>query len=189
MPRRIIGLCGYAQSGKDTAGLFLGGDHGFVRDAFADDLKKALLMIDPFVPVDHPVRYVRLGTLVTAVGWDDAKANPEVRRLLGATGTEAGWMLHGKRLWIDRVAERARALGADRSLVVTDVRFPEEEEWLRESGGVLIEVRRPGVGPLDGANGDHSSEAISKLHPDAVLLNDGAVSDLRQKVDALVATL
>lgn len=189
MPQRsIVGLCGFAQSGKDTVGRFLVEDHGFARDAFADDLKKALLAIDPLIPVDHPVRHIRLGVLVGHLGWDEAKANPEVRRLLGATGTEAGWMIHGKRLWIDRVDERQHALPPEQSLVVTDVRFPEEQDWLDEKSGTLIEVRRPGVGPLAGALGAHSSEATSKLHPDVVIVNDGSLLDLQQKVAAFLTT-
>lgn len=188
MPTRtIIGLSGFAQSGKDTVGRFLVRDHGYVRDAFADDLKRALLAINPYIPVDGALEH--LEPLVRRVGWDEAKKNPEVRRLLGATGTEGGWQIHGKRLWVDRVHERLRALPPGQPLVVTDVRFPEEQDWLSENGGLLVEVVRPAVERLPGALGTHSSEATWKLQPDAIVLNNGSIADLERDVVRLLDSL
>lgn len=189
MPQRIIiGLCGFAQSGKDTVGRFLVDGHGYARDAFADDVKRALLAIDPIIDIVDGVQ-MRLSSGVALVGWDRAKLNPEVRRLLTATGTEAGWMIHGKRLWVDRVHERMLALPAGDPLVVTDVRFPEEQDWLTENGGILAEVVRPGDGPLAGALGAHASEATSKLKPDVTLVNDGTIADLERKTSELLDSL
>lgn len=188
MPQRaIIGLCGFAQSGKDTVGRFLVEDHGYARDAFADDLKRALLEINPFVPIDGELE--RLRDLVERVGWDDAKQNAEVRRLLGTTGTEGGWKIHGKRLWIDRVDERLRALPAGQPLVVTDVRFPEEQDWLTENGGLLVNVVRPAIEALPGELGKHSSEATWMLRPDVTLLNKGTIADLGIDVARLLDSL
>ena len=50
-PRSVlIGLCGYAAAGKDTAARVLIDEFFFQRVAFADPIKAALLALDPFVP-------------------------------------------------------------------------------------------------------------------------------------------
>ena len=55
---------------------------------------------------------------------------------------------------------------------------PEKAAAIREMGGVIIEVRRPGVGPLSG----HKSEVLPIDDPDHVLHNDGTIDGLRLQV-------
>ena len=45
----IIGLAGYAQSGKDTVAKFLVENHGFERVAFADPIRDLLYELNPIV--------------------------------------------------------------------------------------------------------------------------------------------
>src|SRR6266511_6207822 len=88
---RLIGLTGYAQSGKDSVAGFLK-DYGYQRVAFADGVREALLALDPFLvpfpPIIPSAIPPRLSALVAGVGWDEAKKHPEVRRLLQRLGTE-----------------------------------------------------------------------------------------------------
>lgn len=181
----VLGLTGFARAGKDTVANRLVEAHGFARDAFADDIKRAALAIDPWVSEDRDGTFRRLSEIVSAIGWDAAKANPEVRRIVNTTGTEAGWMIHGKRLWIDRVEERLHALPAGVPLVITDVRFPEEEEWLRGNQGWIVEVVRPGNLGATGANAQHSS-VTSEVLADLRIVNDGSLEELYYKVDHLM---
>ena len=92
----IVGLTGYAGSGKDTAaqGLI---DIGYTRLAFADPMRDGLLAINPWVCVDprcelgYPAEFQRLRRIIDRMGWDSAKrAYPEVRELQQHFGTEAG---------------------------------------------------------------------------------------------------
>ncbi|MGV2386745.1 MAG UNVERIFIED_CONTAM: hypothetical protein LOD86_15970, partial [Thermobifida fusca] len=68
-------------------------------------------------------------------------------------------------------------------VVVTDVRYRNEALALRNRGFTLVWVQRPGVGP---ANGHPSETDIPVELADAVLLNDGNLSELHARVDALV---
>ena len=188
MTTRIIALTGLARSGKDTVGQHLV-TRGFTRVALADELKKAALALDPLVPdVDPadptitPSGYVRLSEYVFAFGWEDAKTNPEVRRTLQRLGTEAGWMFHGKDLWTQRV-EGVMA-ESDGPFVITDLRMPHEAEWVRCLGGAIWRVERPGTG-LAAAQGTHVSEA-GGFDVDRVVVNDGTLEQLHEKVDALL---
>lgn len=190
MTTRIIALTGLARSGKDTVGQHLV-TRGFTRVALADELKKAALALDPLVPDmdpadptqgDFPTGHVRLSEYVAALGWEDAKTNPEVRRTLQRLGSEAGWMFHGKDLWTQRV-ENVMA-ESDGPFVITDLRMPHEAEWVRSLGGEIWRVERPGTG-LAAAQGTHVSEA-GGFDADRVLTNDGTLEQLYEKVDALL---
>lgn len=191
----VIGFTGFAESGKDTAADYLAETHGFTRDAFANDLRGAALTLDPWViehrSERHPGWPVRLSELIADLGWNRAKEeNPEVRRILQVIGSEIGWQLHGKRCWVNRVADRYDLLAPGERLAISDVRFPHEEDWLREIDGILVRVDRPGHVNATGDNAGHVSEAwIKKLTPDVVLVNDGTIADLHAKLDQLMTDL
>ena len=73
----IIGLTGYARSGKDTVANYLVEHHGYTRVAFADAIRDALYELNPYI-----ANNLRVAEVVDDYGWDIAKTNPEVRRLL-----------------------------------------------------------------------------------------------------------
>ena len=62
-------------------------------------------------------------------------------------------------------------------VVQESVRFANEADAIRVRGGVVLEVRRPGVGPVNG----HVSEALPTT-PDFVIQNTGTLADLESKV-------
>lgn len=107
------------------------------------------------------------------------------RELLQTLGTEWGRGLVRSDIWL-RVAEqrleRATTAGFTR-VAFADVRFDNEAEWIRQLGGVVIWITRPG----DAACREHVSEAgISPNLVDFSVANDGTLDDLRRKA---VATL
>ncbi|AWY07629.1 deoxynucleoside monophosphate kinase [Streptomyces phage Yosif] len=181
-PTLLIGLSGYAGSGKDEAAASLVAG-GWRRDAFADRLRRCLYALNPFIPTYPDVGLVRLANLVDAYGWDRAKREfPEIRSLLQRYGTEAGREILGENIWVD-------ALFADfepeaEALVITDVRFPNEAQRVSEAGGVMVRINRPGVGPATAPDGSvHKSDvALDDWDFDAVVDNDGTIEDLHAKL-------
>ena len=180
----LVGLIGRARSGKDTAAAALVEERGFTRLAFADPLREIALALDPFVgspalPGDlAPFRGVRLSTAIDALGWERAKDTiPEVRRLLQRLGTEGGRAVLGENVWVD--AAFAKVTATDGPVVFTDVRFPNEADAIREAGGLLLRVVRPGVAPVAA----HASEtALDGYEVDADVWNDGTVADLHATI-------
>lgn len=126
---------------------------------------------------------MRLSTIVAEKGWDEAKAIPEVRRTLQRIGSEAGWMIHGKNLWIDLAASKITG-----PAVITDMRFAHEISWLTSRCGRLWRIERPGnTSSLTGAAATHASEAGDLgREPDATIVNDGTLEELAARVDALM---
>ncbi|WP_436739960.1 hypothetical protein [Streptomyces sp. BBFR102] len=177
----IVGLSGYSRSGKNSAAEALV-QYGWKQAAFADKLREFLLAVDPVIPGPYGSGLLRLSALIKDVGWEYAKDHyPEVRALLQRTGTEAGRKLLGPNVWVDAFLAQHTDTPA---LVVTDCRFPSEAQAIADRGGVLIRVRRPGVGPAKDKMGRvHESEvALDGWAFDHTLINDGSVRDLHLKL-------
>lgn len=168
--RQIIGLCGYAGAGKDTAAAGLIAD-GWLRVAFADGVREALLALNPEIALADLSGY-----LIHWEGWDNLKANvPPVRELLQRMGTEAGRNIHGPDCWINIAKRKIDASTAN--VVITDVRFANEADAIRSWGGKVVYIERPGVGPVNG----HVSEALD-FEPDERLLNDSTPQLLQDEL-------
>lgn len=172
----LVGLTGYAGVGKDEAakGLIAA---GWTRQAFADPVRSMALAIDPLVQGAGHVD--SLSWFVGQVGWDRAKAIPDVRRFLQRLGTDGVRAHLGADAWV-----RAFDLARDRRVdtVAPDVRFPNEADHIRRMGGIVIRIDRPGVGPVNG----HVSEQVDGLVVDATVVNDGTIDQLQWRVAELV---
>lgn len=64
--------------------------------------------------------------------------------------------------------------------VITDVRFPNEAALIRQLGGQLWQIRRPGYEA--GGTGHASDTDGSEFRPEVVLENFGSLDDLRRTV-------
>ncbi|MCX4687305.1 hypothetical protein OG401_23885 [Kitasatospora purpeofusca] len=177
---RGFGIMGLAGSGKDTLGSWLVREHGFGRVAFADPLKNALLIADPYIATDsrhgykHPAgNWARVSDIVGEFGWERAKSQREVRRLLQNYGQSVRGMDPG--FWVRAGVKVARAVDASgKPVVVTDVRYPNEADALRAAGLRLVWIDRPGIARMK-----HESE--NQLGPedaDHVLYNDSTTEAL-----------
>ena len=182
----LIGLYGYAGAGKDTVADILHDIRGYEPFAFADNVREALYRLDPLVGNEITIR-----SLVDDIGWDRAKRHrlygPEVRRLMQHLGTDVGRQMFGPDVWIKALAAdlefegsmRNGRIAPDSLVVVSDVRFDSEARWVRNHGGVVWQVVRPKVGPLNA----HISEAgISPELIDRTILNDSDLTKLTKEV-------
>lgn len=180
----VIGLAGYKGCGKDAVASWLVKQHGFTKVAFADPLRDIMHEMNPIVgdfARNPPMRY---RDAVGIYGYDEAKRlYPEMRRLMQELGATARDVL-GDNVWVDALDERQ--CGVLNDVVITDVRYPNEAELVKELGGLMFRILRPGTGP-DG----HSSEA-QDFPVDFVVLNDdsiplGQLADLiRRRAEVLL---
>jgi hypothetical protein len=178
-----IALMGRARSGKDTVAARLVTAHRYTRVAFADPLKDVALSLDPLIDDEW-----RLSDCVKAVGWEQAKEDPEVRRTLqrlgqGIRDRDPGFWL---RLALAKVSQ------CSTPIVVTDVRYPNEYSALQARGFLMVRVARPNypaetVTSEELTNRRHTSEtALDGYLPDVVLSNAGTLNDLTALADSLV---
>ena len=90
---KLIGLTGFAGSGKSTVAQYLVEQHGFTRLSFAAPLKKMLRTLDPQIMAGNGAAVRRLSDLWDAYeGKEQEVKNSayghEYRRLLQVLGTD-----------------------------------------------------------------------------------------------------
>jgi hypothetical protein len=177
----LIGLTGYAGTGKDTVRALLE-EHGMSGFAFAD-------------PIRNMVRELLTSNGIDDCWMDRRELKEEIipqlgvsyRELAQTLGTEWGRSLKGD-FWL-RIASAyvtdLQGQGAV-ALVVSDVRFINEAEWVRKQGGVIWRIHRELAGPVR----EHVSESeLDDIKPNITIYNDGSVADLRQTVADAVREL
>lgn len=181
----IVGIGHVARVGKDTAAEALCRDLQFVRLGFADQLKELAMVADPLITsatrtINTHIGHGRLKWTVEGVGgWGPAKdMYPEVRAFLQRLG-EGARKVFGEDFWIDRLMERAQWHD---NVVIPDVRYRNEAEKIREQGGVLIRINRPGRV----ASGHVSETELVDFDWDQEFDNSGSVMDLQQNVVTFV---
>lgn len=187
----LVGLCGFAQSGKDTAASYLVDKFDWTRVAFADALRDVLYALNPSITglacdygQDKEGVY-RVQGIVDNYGWDWAKTNiGEIRTLLQRLGTEAGRQTIDENLWVGMGEDKIERAGGP--VVVTDCRFPNEIALIRRRKGLLIWVEREGVGAVNSHASEHS---VSKADCDLVLTNNGTIDDLYESLSQAFGTL
>lgn len=166
----IIGLTGYAQSGKDSVANILVSNYGYTRVAFADPIRELLYQMNPAVKDGG----YRVQSTVDAYGWDVAKtAFPEVRNMLQNLGVGAR-KTFGDMFWVQQAL---RLIQFDGNYVITDVRYPNEAKAIREYDNAQIwRIKRSGIIPVNA----HASEtAMDGENVDQIFVNNGTLDDLK----------
>lgn len=178
----LLGLAGFAGSGKDTAAQVLRGE-GWHQIAYADVLREVLLAINPIVGMGINGEPVHLDHVIRSWGWQGYKESVyryEIRRLIQRTGTEAGRNIHGSDVWVNKTFERLDLSSCN--YVISDVRFPNEAEAIWSEEGKVIWIDRPHTQRMN-----HSSEtSFTKDMADAIVRNDDSHEVLRQRLVAAI---
>jgi hypothetical protein len=177
----MLGLAGFARSGKDTVAQYLVEKHGFVQMAFADPMREALRRLDPFITVGE-MNHVSLSSAVEGMGWEEVKRlSPDVRGLLQRMGTEVGRNMFGEDFWVDYAIGQS---WKHDNVVFSDVRFQNEAYLIERNWGHNWRINRPGVAAANDHPSEHDLDSWDRW--DAVLDNDGSLESLFAKVDLLI---
>jgi hypothetical protein len=174
----LIGVSGLAGSGKSEVSAVLTSEFGFGRVKFADPLKNMIrTLLRGAGHIDEDVERMVEGDL-KEVEIPELGVSP--RLLMVTLGTEWGRDAVRPDLWI-RLWKAAAEM--HERVVVDDVRFPNEVDAIRELGGVIWRVERPGL-----VAASHVSEQLS-VEPDDVLFNTLDLDFLRIQVRQRAAAL
>ena len=184
----LIGLAGKAGAGKTTAAQILCGNLGFERLRFADPLKEMLFTLLEWLDVDDELQQRMIeGDLKNAA--TPLLFGKSPREAMQTLGHEWGRSCIGENLWTAcmratiRFVRRADvADGTPTLIVIDDVRFQNEVDLIRSMGGVVIEVKRPGLEPVNA----HASETQELEGIEGHLWNDGPIEILRERIEGHV---
>jgi hypothetical protein len=158
----IVALCGFAQAGKDTAALGLMEDLGWQRVAFADPLK----------------------AVARGLGQSGDKTTPEDRVFLQRLGQVMREEVAAD-VWLDAGLRAVDGYGPHvPGVVITDCRYPNEADAIRERGGMVVRIDRPGTGP---ANSHSSEHEMIDYRYDVTIQNDRDRVTLQSRLTGWVA--
>ena len=176
----IIGLSGYAQTGKDTIADHLVNRYGFTRVAFADPIREAVYKLNPTINIAD-MRGVSLATAVDNLGWEMVKVeSQDARWLLQRMGTEVGREIFGENFWVDQAMKKAQE---HENVVFTDVRYSNELEAILEASGTVWRVIKNDVKAVN----RHASEtALDDYVFEYMIFNNDTIESLYESVDSFM---
>lgn len=178
MAHRIIGLYSPAPgSGKSTVAAILG-DYGYEIIPFASFLKgmiKRLLLELGYTISQADEMSNQKDLIVPGI-------NIRMRTLMQTLGTEWGRNTLDQDFWINCWKSKVKSSNA--FVVADDVRFPNEAAAIREMGGEIWKVVRPGVECKE----RHASEGqLDHWHGfSRIIVNDGSIDDLWDKLSPIL---
>ena len=157
----LVGICGAAGCGKDTLAGLLVEAEGYTQYRMADPLKNMLTHIG--IPLstweNHKAKE-------TALPW----LGKSPRYLAQTLGTEWGRDLVDPDLWT--LLAEMFYYGCGTKVVISDIRYPNEAEWLKNMGGVLVRITRKTAHPVD--NATHRSENSAIFEADVNISNNSS---------------
>jgi hypothetical protein len=136
----LIGVVGFIGSGKGTVGDLLE-QKGFVKDSFAKPLKDACSAIFgwPRELLEGDTEVSRKWREEHDSFWSEKFGYTFTPRLaLQLMGTEAGRNVFHQDIWVVSLLNRAKG----KNVVVTDVRFKNEINYIQQNGGIIVRVKR-----------------------------------------------
>lgn len=141
----IFGISGFINSGKSTVADQLTGQFGFRKDSFATSLKDACAaMFDwPRHLLEGDTKESREWREVVDTWWANKLGIPNFspRYALQLIGTDSLRNHFNEGIWFMTLENRIRK-DPDQHVVISDVRFPNEVQFIKEQGGVMIRVDR-----------------------------------------------
>jgi hypothetical protein len=188
----IIGVAGFAGSGKDTVGKYLVVHYNFEHRSFAAKLKEATAaLLD--MPLDKVDEYKLMKNVcVELVDDDDIVTTFTFRHFLQRMGTEMGRNVFGEDFWVDMVLPDNLLLARHyqeyvaRKIVITDVRFENEASRVRELDGVVIWVETTdATRAARGRDSVPAHKSAMRLDPELIdytITNDSSLANLHVQI-------
>ena len=203
----LVGLVGFIGSGKGSVADILVDKHNYIKESFANSVKDAVSVIFGWD------RNLLEGDTSASRHWRESqddfwskkfKRTFSPRMALQIMGTEAGRNSFDPNLWIYALERRCNP---NKNYVIADVRFPNEIEMIKESGGKVYHIQRGQLpmwytdASLTNSLYDWSGEvqqmtnypdvhysewAWCGMPNDGVIHNDGTLEDLQSKVNLLL---
>lgn len=152
----ILGLAGFARVGKDTVADAIGWHKLSFASALKDDIRP--LMERHGLDINKREDKETFRPVLVEYGRTVRKVNPNY--------------------WINRVeeclAKWTSIYGSEnKKVVIPDVRYPNEAEWILNRGGAVFYLDRAGIAPANEEEEGSLRQLVEKFHPTCIFLLQG----------------
>lgn len=204
----IIGVCGFIGSGKDTVADYLQNFHEFRRESFASTLKDAVAAVFGWdrTLLEGRTKEAREWREQIDPWWAERLSMPTLtpRWVLQYWGTEVCRKSFHDDIWIASLENKIR--NSKDHVVISDCRFPNEIQSIRNAGGKIVWVKRgdlpewydTALAANIGHNWALQNLKMQKIHAsetawvgtefDSVIDNNGSIDDLYQQAKQLIVS-
>ena len=165
----------FADTIKDTVCMWIGctreqlEDQEFKQKELGEEWWYCVADDGSYIPYEQNLHKNKVVNLV--------KLTP--RKLLQLLGTECGRQIIHPNIWVNSLFADYKK---DSNWIITDVRFPNEAQAIKDKGGIMIRINRP----LYRLDDQHPSEtALDNYNFDYVIENEGNIDELVQKIKQL----
>lgn len=174
----LVGIHGAARSGKGETAKYLKKFHAFKEDSFADPIRRFFIDLLALKGMDE------LDEIKSAEEPLDILGGKTLRYAMQTMGTDWARNTLSDSLWIDTCLGRVKKY---ERAVISDVRFDNEAQAVKDAGGFIIMTRRPNV-EIKGSS--HPSEAgIDLSFIDYYVDNDACLEHLTRQVEIIMKDL
>ena len=188
----IIGLSGKKRVGKDTVADYLVSDHGFIKYSFADPIKEVSRILFNF-------------TEEQLYGDDKEKIDPtwkiKPRDFFQKFGTdymqyqfpkefpESNSVVSEKCFWVKCFHSwylKQRENNPDVKIVITDVRFIHEYNFLIKEDAMIIKIENNNIQNIDTHISENELNSFDPSKFDYCIKNDSSLDSLKNKINEII---
>lgn len=181
--KKLIGIIGKKQSGKDTIADYLVQNHGFIKYSYAFPLKNGAMEIFGFTKEQV------YGDLKEVV---DPEWGVTPRKVLQIMGTELfqydlqryipEFANIGGSIWVKRFSQWYKN-NNDKDVIIADVRFKHEVDGILQNGGEIWKVIRiPYIFEKDVHASEVELDNIDEKFINYIIINDNDLDSLYKKI-------
>lgn len=141
----IIGVLGFIGSGKGTVGEILNKEYNFTPISFAAHLKDVASVLFGWDRklLEGDTKESRDFRETPDNFWSKKIGDHFTPRLaLQLLGTQSARNVFHEDFWIFALENKLNAIGENKNVVVTDVRFKNELDWLKSKNGKTLVIKR-----------------------------------------------
>lgn len=182
----IIGITGKKGSGKSSIADYIVDKYGYTQMSWADPLKATIYAFFGITPEQEYEMKNDPGIKVLLI--DDSEQpiihEQTLRKFEQVLGTEVGREIFGEDHWVNLLDDRY-SYGENDNIVISDCRFPNEYNWIKNRDGIIINVVRPHLDDAD----MHESETHELGYDYQIKNTHNALSWLYGDVDAIMGLI
>lgn len=177
----IIALHGFPRSGKDVICSYILSKLPLLRYGPSVQVKKATAVM-----FDIPEEYL----------YDDKMKDEynyfwelSYRQMAQLVGNECSRKIFGPDFWMKHVDKflQDRLPEDKQGIILADVRYPNEAEWVKSNNGILIYVTRKNR-PIASNESHEAEKGLDPKLADIIIENDGTFEELYEKIDLVLKT-
>jgi hypothetical protein len=196
--KSLIGICGFQGSGKDTFAQYLIDNYGFKKLSFASTVKDVASIIFGWdrEMLEGYTKEARVQREMIDSWWAKKLDIPNFtpRFALQFIGTDLFRKHFNSEIWVSCIEKQLEKYD---KIIITDCRFENEINMIKNNGGIIIKLFRNNISQLyyEIQNGFEPLD----LHPsewkwinskeDYLIVNDSSINELNKKIDILYKKL